>query len=207
MKHPILAAAIAAAALVQPVLAQTPASGPVAPMAAGEYMNHAPAGMTELGPAVGAKAPAISGTTQTGAPSTFASLKGQKGLVVAFVRSADWCPFCKGQLKDLNTVAADLKATGYPLVSLSYDKVETLKTFSDANALTYTMISDPESKVIDAFKLRNMEMAGKGRFDGIPHPAIFVIGADGIVKAKFYEDNYRVRPPSKIVLEAVRKLG
>lgn len=162
--------------------------------------------MAEPGLAVGAATPAFAVTTSAGAPATFASLKGDKGLVLAFVRSADWCPFCKTQLKDLNTVAAELKTLGYPVVSVSYDSVDILRTFADANAISYTLASDVGSSVIDAFGVRNEGARSSARFNGIPHPAIFIIGADGVVKAKLYEENYRVRPPGALVVETVKAL-
>lgn len=160
----------------------------------------------EFGIRVGQAAPPISGTTQSGAPATFDTLKGRKGLVLVFVRSADWCPFCKQQLEDIETISASLSAAGYPLVALSYDPVETLKTFSDKKKLTYALVSDAGSKVIDAYGVRNEDVRGNKRMDGIPHPAIFVIGADGVVKAKLYEQSYRKRPPSSVVLETVKAL-
>jgi hypothetical protein len=42
------------------------------------------------GPNIGARIPAFSATDQTGRQQTFASLRGPKGLVLMFVRSADW---------------------------------------------------------------------------------------------------------------------
>jgi peroxiredoxin len=161
----------------------------------------------DMGLPVGAAIPAVAGTTQEGAPVTFETLKGEKGMVLAFFRSADWCPYCKGQLKDLQMVADALKAEGYPLAALSYDPVDTLKSFSDKNGLSYTLLSDPESKVIDAFGVRNEEMRGKKRFDGIPNPAIFIISADGKVQAKLYEEGYKNRPPGTLVLQTVKGLG
>lgn len=163
----------------------------------------AQAAIAELGPAVGVAAPAIAGADQTGAAVSFASLKGEKGLVIAFVRSADWCPFCKKQLEDLNTIADDLEGRGFKLVALSYDSVDTLAKFAKSKKLAYTLVSDPKSQVIDAFGLRNMDMAGSARMNGIPHPAIFVIGADGKVLAKLREESYRKRPPTTVVLKAV----
>jgi peroxiredoxin len=161
----------------------------------------APAG--ELGVARGVEAPAIVGTDQSGAPATFASLKGENGLVIAFVRSADWCPFCQKQMQDLNTIEDDLKARGFGLAALSYDSVDKLEKFAKAKKITYTLVSDPESKVIDAFGLRNLEVAGNKRFDGIPHPAIYVIGADGQILDKLYEEKYTKRPPTDLVVKAV----
>jgi peroxiredoxin len=157
----------------------------------------------ELGVLVGIQAPQIAGTTQDGKPVIFSDLKGQKGLVIAFVRSADWCPFCKQQLKDLNTIADGLDARGFKLVALSYDSVETLAKFAKSARITYTLLSDPRSAVIDAFGIRNMEVAGSKRMDGIPHPAIYIISADGMILEKLYEESYRKRPPTDVVLKAV----
>lgn len=161
----------------------------------------------ELGIAVGLKAPSIAATTQTGAPATFAELRGQNGMVLAFVRSADWCPFCKQQLNELNKVAPELKAKGYPLAALSYDSVETLARFASINSLQYTLLSDPKSSVIDAFGVRNLDVAGNKRMDGIPHPAIFIISADGVVVSKLYEADYKKRPSGEAVLKAIQGIG
>ncbi len=157
----------------------------------------------EIGIATGKPAPAISGTMQTGQPADFASLRGEKGLVLAFFRSADWCPFCKQQLKDLNTIADDLDARGFKLAALSYDSVDTLAKFAKANKIAFSLVSDPHSTVIDAFGVRNLDVAGSKRFDGIPHPAIFIIGADGVVLQKLYEESYTKRPPTDLVLKTV----
>jgi peroxiredoxin len=159
----------------------------------------------ELGVAVGSQAPLIAGTTQDGRPAAFADLKGEKGLVIAFVRSADWCPFCRQQLKDLNTISDDLDARGFKLAALSYDSVEKLAKFARSNKIAYTLLSDPRSSVIDAFGLRNLEVAGNKRFDGIPHPAIYIIAADGMILDKLYEESYRKRPPTDLVVKTVDK--
>ena len=44
----------------------------------------------ELGPQVGQTLPAFQARDQDGRLRTFASLKGPKGLVLVFFRSADW---------------------------------------------------------------------------------------------------------------------
>ncbi|MBL0158714.1 MAG: redoxin domain-containing protein [Bryobacterales bacterium] len=45
---------------------------------------------TPSGPAVGQPIPAFSATDQAGRTRTLADLAGKKGLVLLFVRSADW---------------------------------------------------------------------------------------------------------------------
>jgi cytochrome oxidase Cu insertion factor (SCO1/SenC/PrrC family) len=44
----------------------------------------------ELGPQVGQMLPTFEARDQTGKPTNFGSLKGPKGLVLVFFRSADW---------------------------------------------------------------------------------------------------------------------
>ncbi len=164
-----------------------------------------PAGM-ELGPKVGAKAPAFSVVATNGETRTAASLMGNTGMTLVFYRSADWCPFCKMQLKDLNGVADELAALGWPMVGVSYDPGETLSAFSAANSLKYPLMTDPGSKAIDAFGIRNETVKGSARFDGIPHPIILFIGKDGVVKAKLYEEAYQKRPPSELVVQTAKGL-
>ena len=42
------------------------------------------------GPEIGARIPDFTASDQSGKQQTFASLRGPKGLVLMFVRSADW---------------------------------------------------------------------------------------------------------------------
>jgi peroxiredoxin len=44
----------------------------------------------EVGPAVGEKIPSFQAADQEGRVRTFADLRGPKGLVLLFFRSADW---------------------------------------------------------------------------------------------------------------------
>ena len=84
----------------------------------------------ELGPPVGAKLADI-GTPpdQTGKPRALSSLMGDKGLVLFFFRSADWCPYCQAQMIDLNTAVAALEQRGYKMAGISYDSPQILSTF------------------------------------------------------------------------------
>lgn len=164
-----------------------------------------PAGM-ELGPKVGAKAPTFSLVAGNGESRDLQGMAGTRGVTLVFVRSADWCPFCKLQLKNLNEVAGELDALGWPIVGVSYDSTEILEAFAKANGLDYALMSDPGSKAIDAFGIRNETVSGSARFNGIPHPIILFIAKDGTVKAKLYEEAYQKRPPANLVLEKAKEL-
>ena len=159
-----------------------------------------------IGLADGVQAPAVALVDTRGATQTFETLAGAKGTVVAFVRSADWCPFCKKQLIDLEAAAAPLAAAGWTLVAVSYDPVETLAGYKADKSLSYELLSDEGSVAIKAFNLLNTDMKPGSRYDGIPHPAIVFIGADGTIKQTLREDGYKTRPAVDLVIETAEGL-
>jgi peroxiredoxin len=140
---------------------------------------------------------------QTGANVSFETLKGEKGLVVFFVRSADWCPFCQQQLKDFITRYQGFKDRGYEVASVSYDSVEKLNRFSTQYAVPYTMLSDPASESIKAFDILNTKYTQASRFYGIPYPTIYVINAQGVITHMFSESGYKARPPVDGILRSL----
>ncbi len=162
----------------------------------------------DLGPPVGTKAPDI-GTPldQTGHPRTLADLTGSNGLVLLFFRSADWCPFCKAQLIDINSGVAEIKKRGYNVAALSYDSPEILAAFTAKRDIAYTLLSDPKSEVIDRYKLRDPQYPPGSRAYGVPRPIIFILDANGIIKAKLYEESYKDRPPVTLVISKLDELG
>lgn len=64
----------------------------------------------------------------------------------------------------------------------------------------FPLLSDLGHKVIDRYGLLNPS----GR--GLPHPATYVVDKKGVVRWKFVEVDYKVRPTNEMVLEALHKL-
>jgi peroxiredoxin len=162
----------------------------------------------DLGPAINAHAPDI-GTPpdQTGAPRALASLMGEKGMVLFFFRSADWCPFCQAQMMDLNTAVAGIERRGYKIAGISYDSPAILKTFIERRNIGYTLLSDPKSVAIDRYKLRDPQYPPDSRAYGVPRPIIFILDKNGVIKAKLYEETYTKRPPATLVIETIDRLA
>jgi peroxiredoxin len=162
----------------------------------------------ELGPATGTKAPTIGAPLdQTGTPRTMASLMGKKGLVFFFFRSAAWCPYCQAQLIDLNSGVAELEKRGYNLVGISYDQPSVQANFIAERGLTFTLLSDPRSEVIDRYNLRDPQYKEGSKAYGVPRPIIFILNRNAIIKAKLYEDTYKKRPPIGLVIETIDNIG
>lgn len=155
----------------------------------------------------GTMAPDFAALTAAGHAVDFAGISGEKGAVIVFSRSLDWCPYCKAQALELETVTTELADAGWSLNVITYDSPETLSDFAAAHALSYTLLSDPGSAMIDAFGLRNTEVTAGSRFDGIPHPAILYIKADGEVAGVQKEEGYQNRPPTAGIPQFVALIG
>ncbi|MEM8695495.1 MAG: peroxiredoxin family protein [Pseudomonadota bacterium] len=163
--------------------------------------------MEQSGPAVGEAIPADFLTRDaSGAERRLDDLTGENGLVLVFNRSADWCSYCQGQMVDLKDIQSDLEQRGYNLATLSYDAPAILADFSAREEIGYDMLSDEGSEMIDAFDLRDPQYGEESFANGVPRPAILVIGTDGVVQAKMVETDYRVRPEPSDIVAAVDAL-
>jgi peroxiredoxin len=162
----------------------------------------------DLGPDVGTKVPPI-GTPldSTETPRTLQSLMGEKGVVLFFFRAASWCPYCQAQLIDLNGGLAQMKQRGYGLAGISYEPPAKNADFTAKRGIGYPLLSDPGSKIIDRYKLRDPQYKKGSLAYGVPRPIIFILDRNGVVKAKLYEDTYKKRPPAKLVIETLDKVA
>ena len=64
-----------------------------------------------------------------------------------------------------------------------------------------TFLSDPGHRVIDRYGLLN-PFSDRG----IPHPTTLVVDRRGIVRWKFIEVDYKIRPTNEMILEALEAL-
>jgi peroxiredoxin len=173
--------------------------------------------VSKLGPRVGTTVPDFSLPDQHGKTRTLQSVMGPKGAMIVFYRSADWCPYCKTQLLDLQAQYATLQKDGLGLVGISYDSQEILAAFSQQHGITFPLLSDVGSATITRYGILNtVALEGLGpngsdpdviaqvklyvsangateRVRGIPFPGTFIVDRGGRVKARFFEDSYTVR--------------
>ena len=140
-------------------------------------------------------------------PQSFDSLTGDKGLIVFFIRSADWCRFCKKQLAEVSKINDQIEDRGYKVVTVSYDSVDVLGRYATQNQVPFVMLSDPKSDIIKAFGVLKKTIDPSSRAYGIPDPAIYIIGANKNIQAVLAEENYRDRPDLKVVLDMLQMMG
>jgi peroxiredoxin len=136
----------------------------------------------------GSEAPAFSLKDSNNKEQNLSTLTGSKGLLLLFFRSADWCPFCKGQLVDLEAAQKAFADQGISVAAVSYDSPVILAEFAKRKSITYPLLSDPSSTVIDAFGIRNTEATQMQA--GIPYPGFYLIRPDGLIEKRFFETAY-----------------
>ena len=96
------------------------------------------------------------------------------------------------------------EANAIDIVAISYDSATKQREAAEKLGLSYPLLSDADSRVIDAFGVRNTE--ARGRSDGIPHPAIFILDETGVIRAKLAERDFKRRPSSDQIITAVKAL-
>ena len=104
---------------------------------------------------------------------------------------------------ELRSKIQDFVAAGIDVFSLSYDEPDALADFRDAYDITYTLLSDPNSKVIREFGILNTLIGEDDHpWFGIPFPGTYVVNSEGLISHKFFENNLQLRVGSEMLLRA-----
>jgi len=156
----------------------------------------------DAGLAVGAQAPlAVKFKTKDGETS-LGKILDDGPAVLVFTRSVEWCPYCQTQFKAISAITAGLDKRGYNLFGISYDSPEHQDRFSMNQMLTYRMLSDEPSAVIDAFGLRDPQYT-EGRAVGVPYASVIVVNKEGQVTARIVSSDFKMRPTNEQILALV----
>lgn len=108
----------------------------------------------------------------------------------------------------LQDLLNDQEKASTEIVASSVDPRADLQKMADKilakapGKLQVTLLSDPDHAVISRYGLLNEAAAQKGRF--LPHPTTYVIDRQGVIRWKFTEVDYKIRPTNEMILEALR---
>ena len=73
----------------------------------------------------------------------------------------------------------------------------------DGMLIEFQLLADPDNAVIDRYGVFNPDDSQRR---AIPHPTVLVIDKQGVVRWKFIEIDYRIRPTNEDILAAVAEL-
>ena len=145
----------------------------------------------------GDKAPNFSGLDQNGIKVSLKDYLGKK--VVLYFYPEDDTPTCTVQACNLRDNFSTLKATGYEVIGVSPDDVESHKKFKNKFQLPFTLVADPKHAIIEKYGVWGEKVLYGHKHMGI-YRTTFVIDEKGIIKKIFR------RPRNKAHAEEIIKL-
>jgi len=144
----------------------------------------------------GDKAPAINGADQNGNKVSLADYKGKK-LVLYFYPEDD-TPTCTIQACNLRDNYSLLKQQGFEVIGVSPDDVSKHKKFETKFNLQFTLIADPQHKIIEKYGLWAPKQMFGHKYMGVLRTT-FLIDEKGKIRKIF------ARPKNKSHAEEIVK--
>lgn len=172
------------------------------------------------GVAVGEHAPDFTLPDAHGNPVTLSARLGKGPVVLSFYRG-DWCPICNVQLRALQRHLPAITELGASLLAVNPQAPDRSLTFAETLELGFDVLSDLEQEVADAYRIRfplgeslrgvyeELMPLPEQNADGswnLPVPATFIIGTDGIVRARHVDADYRQRMEPEAIVAALRDI-
>ena len=159
----------------------------------------------KLAVAVGSPAPDFSVMDADGQPFRLSELRGSP-VLLKFYRGY-WCPYCVGELAQLDRFAKDFAALGVRLVAVSSDRVDELAPFGRKHGWAIRLLADP---TLVAHRLYNVQYRKftprRGPFRDLAIPTTILIDRDGRVLWLEQSPDFRVRPQADMVLAKTKAL-
>ena len=147
----------------------------------------------------GEKAPEFSLPDQDGEYISLKDFKGQRVLIYFYPKAMT--PGCTVQACNLRDSSDDFKKYDVVILGISTDKPEKLSRFVEKEMLNFTLLSDENHEVSQAFGTwGEKEFMGK-TYEGI-HRISFLISKDGNIEKVF--DNFKTSDHHEVVLDYLR---
>jgi thioredoxin-dependent peroxiredoxin len=144
----------------------------------------------------GQKAPVFTGIDQDGNKVSLSDFKGQK--VVLFFYPEDDTPTCTVQACNLRDNYSLLTKNGFKVIGISPDDVKSHQKFKEKFSLPFTLIADPDHKIIDKYGVWGQKKLYGREYMGL-HRTTFVVNEKGLISKIF------LRPRNKAHAEEILK--
>jgi peroxiredoxin Q/BCP len=122
-------------------------------------------------PKTGTAAPLFTGTDQDGKEFKLADVVGKK-IVLLYFYPKDFTGGCTKEACGFRDRMGDLQTNNVAVIGVSHDSVDSHKKFADEYKLNFTLIADPDGKIIGKYDAK-MPMVGMSK------RVSFLIGLDG----------------------------
>lgn len=167
--------------------------------------------------AAGARLPDVTVRTEKDVPIKLAAALKSEPAVILFYRGG-WCPYCTKHLTAMMDIEEKLRGEGYSIFAISTDQPSKLAATPDREKLNYTLLSDSKMDAADAFGITftvsnetlekykgyniDLEAASGEKHHKLPHPAVYIVDKEGVIRFAHVNEDYKVRLKPEDVLAA-----
>ena len=166
---------------------------------------------------INSKSPDFKGKDQNGNEIALKDLRKKGPVVIIFYRGY-WCPYCNKELQRLEDSLQLIKEKGAQLIAITPEKQEGIAKTIEKTKASYPIITDEDLKImkaydvsyqvdtktIDRYKMANIDLAANNgqKPDAVylPVPAVYIIGRDGEIKYRYFEEDYKKQAAVKDIL-------
>jgi peroxiredoxin len=143
-----------------------------------------------------------------------------KGPAAVVFHRGHWCPYCRINTDALAKVHDDVKAEGGQIIAIMPEGRQSSAKLKSETQASFPILTDVDNGYALSLNLAiwvgeemKQLMAAAGRdlpaYQGneawlLPIPATFVVGTDGLIKARFVDPDYRQRMAIDDMLGALR---
>src|SRR5215831_1737202 len=145
----------------------------------------------------------------------------EQGPVAVIFSRGHWCPYCRLNVRAVIKAYDRTKATGAGVVAIMPETQEYAAKFKTEAGAPFPVLTDLDNGYALSLSLAvwlgaeierllsYLDMASFHGNDGwvLPIPATFVIGRDGLVKARFVDPDFRKRMEVDDLVAAVKDAG
>lgn len=175
----------------------------------------------KIGPAVGDRMPDFLLPDQHGRLIALEALL-ELGPVVISMNRGHWCPYCQLDLRALAEIEREIRRMGAQLVSIIPETAQFTKKMIADNNIPFPILSDIDlsyalslgliywigaeiKKLYADFGLELERFQGNRNYL-LPITAKFIVGRDGVVKAREVNVDFRQRMEPKAIIAALERL-
>jgi peroxiredoxin Q/BCP len=145
---------------------------------------------------VGDKAPQFTLQNQSDEAVSLADHAGKKVLVYFYPKAMT--PGCTVQAQGLRDIKSDLDKHNVVVFGISPDAVKRLPKFIEKESLNFTLLSDEDHAVADAFGVWGLKKFMGKEYDGV-HRLSFLINESGVVSHVL--DKFKTKEHHQVVLD------
>ena len=176
----------------------------------------------EVGPQLGEAMPQFNLPDENGRLVTLTSLL-RSGPVVISINRGHWCPYCKLDLRSLAEINGEIERLGARTIAIMPDSAEFTEGYTTRNSLPFPVLSDIDlgyslsldlifwvgDQVRALYSQAGVELEKYQGNDAyfLPMASKFIVGRDGLVKARQVNIEFRERMESEAIIAQLQKLS